>query len=312
MVNRLDLRGKRDLLAVVSLTILLAICILLVPSTVPRIVLGLPFILLVPGYTLVAVLYPRKDSLATTERGALSLILSFAVVPLIGLALNYIWEVSLYPILVSLVGFVASMCALAHLRRARLPVQERFDLPIRMRAPQWRQSSRVDRMLAGILIMALIAALATAIYVGLRPSAANHFSEFYLLGLDGTMEYYPVNILLGADADAVVGVANHEGKTMGYRLRITINDAEMRIIDIAPMQDDECWEETVSIAPTTAGDNQRVQFLLYRDREPEPYQILHLWIDVRDPSAPESAAWHMHTACRHSQGNAGLAPILFT
>ncbi|MCK4222104.1 MAG: DUF1616 domain-containing protein, partial [Dehalococcoidia bacterium] len=54
-----------------------------------RIVLGLPFLLFSPGYALIAALFPKKGSLDGIERIALSFGLSIAVVPLIGLILNY-------------------------------------------------------------------------------------------------------------------------------------------------------------------------------------------------------------------------------
>jgi uncharacterized membrane protein len=46
-------------------------------------------VLFFPGYTLISALFPRKDSLSGVERLALSFGLSIAVVPLIGLILNY-------------------------------------------------------------------------------------------------------------------------------------------------------------------------------------------------------------------------------
>ena len=56
-----------------------------------RVVLGLPFILFIPGYILVFTLFPAKKTdrgIDIIERVALSLGLSIAIVPLIGLGLN--------------------------------------------------------------------------------------------------------------------------------------------------------------------------------------------------------------------------------
>ncbi len=54
-----------------------------------RIPIGLLMVLFVPGYVLIAALFPRKGDLDGIERIALSFGLSIAVVPLIGLGLNY-------------------------------------------------------------------------------------------------------------------------------------------------------------------------------------------------------------------------------
>jgi len=44
-------------------------------------------VLFLPGYTLIATLFPRKDDLDGIERVALSFGLSIAITPLLGLAL---------------------------------------------------------------------------------------------------------------------------------------------------------------------------------------------------------------------------------
>jgi uncharacterized membrane protein len=96
--------------------------VLLVPALGPiRIVLGLPFILLLPGYVLVATLYPRKEDLDSVERTTLSIGLSIAIVPLIGLALNYSpWGIRLNPILAFVSLFIVMGAGAAMYRRQAL------------------------------------------------------------------------------------------------------------------------------------------------------------------------------------------------
>jgi Predicted membrane protein len=68
-----------------------------------RYVLGTVFVLFLPGYALVEALYPRGDELSPLERLALSIGLSLALVPLVGLLLNYTpFGIRLYPVLASL------------------------------------------------------------------------------------------------------------------------------------------------------------------------------------------------------------------
>ena len=287
MANSPKLRGKYDLLAIIALTALLTICIVSVTSNIPRVIIGLPFILFFPGYALTAALFRRKDALSNIERIALSIGLSLAIVPLMGLALNYIWEISLYPILVSNAGFTVIMCAVALFRRQRLPPQDRFEPQIDVRLPRWSQQSRLDRVLTIILAIVALGAICSAIYVVAHPKPGERFTEFYLLGLGGTAEYLPHDMALGADADVIVGIANREGKDVTYQVRVSLDSTEVRAIDGVALQDGGTWEETVTLAPTKGGDNQEVKFLLYRHGESEPYHELHLWINVRDPSIPE-------------------------
>lgn len=112
-----------------------------------RISFAIPFIIFIPGYCLVAALYPRRDSLDGIERLALSFGTSIAVVPLIGLVLNYTpWGIRLTPILLSVAGFILALCAVAAYRRSRLHHEERFS--VRLVLPRvgsrasWRRSSR--------------------------------------------------------------------------------------------------------------------------------------------------------------------------
>lgn len=83
-----------------------------------RYALGGVFILFLPGATLIAALYPRSGEMDELERLALSIGLSLAIVPLVGLALNYTpWGITLPPIMVSLSFFSEAMGAAAFIRK---------------------------------------------------------------------------------------------------------------------------------------------------------------------------------------------------
>ena len=49
-----------DLLAIVSLSVLLILTIYLFPASIWRTAIGLPFILFFPGYSLISLLFPEK------------------------------------------------------------------------------------------------------------------------------------------------------------------------------------------------------------------------------------------------------------
>jgi uncharacterized membrane protein len=117
-------------LALVILWTLVCIPFVLVPplnETPVRILLGLPLVLFLPGYALIALLFPRKGDLDGIERVALSFGLSIAVVPLTGLALNYTpFGIRLSPVLFSLSVLTVALAIGAVLRRAKLPMEDRF------------------------------------------------------------------------------------------------------------------------------------------------------------------------------------------
>ncbi len=85
-----------------------------------RYVLGGVFVLYLPGYTLISALYPRSGELDGLERAALSIGLSLAVLPLIGLVLNYTpWGIRLEPIMASLAIFAEVFAVATVIRRFR-------------------------------------------------------------------------------------------------------------------------------------------------------------------------------------------------
>jgi len=93
----------------------------LIPDIFPlnsvRWVLGSIFVMYLPGYTLIQLLFPRGSELDGLERFALSIGLSLAIVPLIGLLLNYTpWGIRFVPITASLGGFTVIMAIAAGIR----------------------------------------------------------------------------------------------------------------------------------------------------------------------------------------------------
>lgn len=120
---------ERDLIIISVLALILVLVASVSSSTWLRTIFGLPFILFFPGYTLIAALFPRKEGLSGIERLALSFGLSIAIVPLIGLILNYTWRIDLYPILISFSIFILAMSVVAWYKRRSYSPEDRFSVP---------------------------------------------------------------------------------------------------------------------------------------------------------------------------------------
>jgi len=89
--NKMDINHfPKDLALVIHLTLLCTpfVLIPLLNETPIRIILGLPLVLFLPGYSLITALFPGKDDLDGIARIALSFGLSIAITPLLGLALK--------------------------------------------------------------------------------------------------------------------------------------------------------------------------------------------------------------------------------
>ena len=122
-----------DLALVIALTLACILFVLIPPlnETPVRVVLGLLLVLFLPGYSLVAALFPRRDDLDGIERIALSFGLSIAVVPLIGLALNYTpFGIRLVPVLLGLSLFTVLLAVVAGVWQVWMPEAGRFVVAV--------------------------------------------------------------------------------------------------------------------------------------------------------------------------------------
>lgn len=280
----------KDLWLIGILTVLLAVSIAVSPAGTARIVLGLPFLLFFPGYTLVAALFHKKGSLGGVERVALSFGLSIAVVPLIGLVLNFTpWGIRLDPILISVAAFIIVASGISAYRRGTLPPEERFAARFGLRIPSLQGQGKADRILSIALVVAIVGSLATLGYVIASPRVGERFTEFYILGPGGKAENYPIQLRLGEEGRVIVGIVNREHEPASYTLEIWIGGEQtrLRILEedrdavAVELEHERRWERLVGFAPQAPG-RQKVEFVLYRDGEPYFSDPLHLWVDVAE------------------------------
>lgn len=89
-------------LSLAILTVILVVSAEVSPLlTYLRYVVGSIYVLFLPGYVTIEALYPREEDLSPLERLALSIGLSLAITPLLGLFLNYTpWGIRLGSVLV--------------------------------------------------------------------------------------------------------------------------------------------------------------------------------------------------------------------
>ena len=258
--------------------------------SVLRIPLGLLMVLFVPGYTLIAALFPKMKDLDGIERVALSFGLSIAVVPLIGLGLNYTpWGIRLTPVVVSLAIFTLAMAGAAYLRRKSLPEEERFATNFRAATNSLKaeiladEKSRLDKALTIILVITIMLSIAALVYVIVTPKQGEKFTEFYILGPGGKAYDYPTSVLAGNESTVIVGVVNHEYALVNYSLQLGLNNSTILKRELA-LEHNQTWERPVSYALNKTGDGQKLQFLLYKEGNfTAPYRDLHLWVNVSRP-----------------------------
>ena len=312
----LEAAGDRpgDLIAILLATVATMLCVYVpvLNESFLRILFGVAMVLFIPGYALIAALFPARDDLDGIERVALSFGLSIAVVPLIGLALNYTpWGIRLDPILASLTLFTFAMAAAAWYRRLLLPAGERFSVPAREMLGAARnelfdpEGTPLDRGLSALLVVSIVVAVATTAYVIAVPKEGEHFTEFYILGPGGKAADYPTDFPANSAQTLIVGVGNHEYREINYTVEAlllnqtfdtrtntsTIHAAEPldRFTLTVPHNE---TREVVWNFSVPSPDYNRVEFLLFNETVPgssvtgadrinASYRDLHLWVRVR-------------------------------
>ncbi|OPY32636.1 MAG: hypothetical protein A4E32_01218 [Methanomassiliicoccales archaeon PtaU1.Bin124] len=308
---KLDVRKDWDVAAILVTTPLLILAIFLLPDTPLRVVLGLPFLLFFPGYVTVLALFPARKDLEPIERIALSFGLSIAISPLIGFGLNYTpFGIRLVPILACLSIFNVAIALVGLWRRYQ--VDEPF-LPFDVKKVMndalgsYRAEKGVDRALTIILVIAILLSVVALVYVIAVPRQGESYTELYLLGPDGKAENYPNNLTVGQNGTVIIGLANHEHKTVTYFIEIWLVNAtyidnqtqvnKMYYYDTLNVTLDHVdanlegnwtsqWEKRYTFSFNVTGQ-YKLWFLLYEDAEPSEPANLQKMVDYSGTVASE-------------------------
>lgn len=241
----------------------------------------------------------RKGEIDWIERIALSFGLSIAVVPLLGLLLNFTpFGIRLVPIVVSILVFSGGLGVVAYWRRIQLPVEERLLATFEMGWPAWRAYSALDKGLTVALVASLLFSASVLAYVVTTPRPGERFTEFFLLGPEGRAEGYPSGLNVSEPGSVIIGVANHEFEVVSYALRVDLAGVEVfwnetsgfnetveqnrTTMDSFSLTLDhgQNWTQPYAFAIAAPG-TWRVQFLLFRDGDlVNVYRNLHLFVRV--------------------------------
>ncbi|WP_342677768.1 DUF1616 domain-containing protein [Methanofollis sp. UBA420] len=218
------------------------------------------------------------------------------------------------PILIAPTLFTFAMLAVAHWRRAVVPAEKRFVVPFREMAAEAKadlfpeNQSRTDRTLSIILVLAILLAIATTLYVLAVPKEGEHFTEFYILGPGGKATDYPTAFAAGSNQSVIIGIGNHEYRDITYTVEVlltsqafdpTTNTSSLRDMEIIDRFAVTVPHNQTAEVPfpftVERTDMNRLDFILFnetvpsdsvwgKDRLDAAYRDLHLWIGVRPPA----------------------------
>ena len=293
-----------DLFLCAGLALLLVALISFFPDSLARQILGLVFVLFLPGYAATAALFPENDQIDGIERTALSFGLSIAIVPLIGLALNFTpWGIRLDPIMASVSGFILLASAIGWYRRRRLPVDEKFAIVVDFKM-DFRGMPLVDKLLTIGIVVMLVASVVVLAWAITTPRTGERFTQLAILGPGGMATDYPRNLTVGQQGTVLLSVKSFEHQPINYSIVIGLTTAADANFEIAENSID--WDQSHALTPhvaiaqnfslvhldyynqtfnftATAPGTWKLQFLLFTEGQPidqNAYREVHLWLNV--------------------------------
>jgi uncharacterized membrane protein len=254
-----------------------------------RLLIGLPFVLYIPGYLIQGIFFSHRSDLDPLERAGLSLGLSVASIVLLALLLNALpWGLHPTAILLGQGSLVLLLVVVTAFVRHFQPVEGAYlpDMPPHL-ARWWLALKVGERRTLLVMAAALIFALLTAAWIFLVPSPSQYMTEFYMLGPEGKAENFPREASLGQPITVTLGLTNRERSSMTYRVELWQVDplegthrqvvaySSVLSLDVGQtLQWSQTWQ------PAWSGQDQQFEFLLYASNNPEPYRQLVLWMNI--------------------------------
>lgn len=278
------------LLSGVLLVTLLFIYSPYINSGVIRYVLSLATVLFVPGYMLIAAVYPGKDSLGNMERLLLAVTFSIILVPMACFVLNYtIWGIRLDSTVAVITLLTGYFTVVAFLRRLALPKDRRLSLSLEWLYGDVRKvlvpssKSTTDLLITAVLLLSIISVAAVTAYSAIGHRPVDRYTELFLCDANGSLGNYPTMLQSGQNSSIVVGISNFEGKDMVYNLVVNFDDGNMPF-DIYREQvtvpDNQTVRRAIFLTPKKPYEQARVTFSLYDSQDIQtPYRQCYLLLN---------------------------------
>ncbi|WP_436926262.1 DUF1616 domain-containing protein [Halosimplex amylolyticum] len=340
--RRWPLEAVIDLVAVAALVVVAAVLVVAVGTgALLTTIFGFALVTFAPGYAFVAAVFPeaggragaggsggavnwrlggaggferglsaglRTRGIDGIERFALSVGLSVALVPLIGIGMDAMGlAIRPVPVVQVVSAITLGLLAVATVRRMRLPDGDRFRVPY----PDWSTvgrgglfETRFDGALTVLFAASLLFAAGSVGFAVATPPPGD--TDFSLLAENESgalvAEDYPTEFERGQSTSLAVSIANREHEATSYsvvvllqRVRVTDGATEIREVDELERRThhvgrNETEIAAYDVAPTLTGDQLRLSFLLYRGGAPDDpttenaYRRLQLRINASEAS----------------------------
>ena len=242
-------------LAIVGVLVVPALDLVVVEPAVPflGLVLGLPLVLILPGYALIAAVFPDRPP-ELPQRLLFTVGLSLSVTILGGYLLNLLpWGLRTETWVALLGGVSLAGFAVALLRRRNYPHRAASlsgapHLRLHLGGRQW--------LLLGLAALNATGAIVVA-RVGAEEAPDTRFTQLWILQGNGSEKN-----------EAQIGVSNQEQTAVHFRLVVEIGVTRVAEWSSLVLQPGEKWETRVAL-PASQPTTDTVKATLYRNDAPD-------------------------------------------
>ncbi|MBV0923976.1 DUF1616 domain-containing protein [Halomicroarcula limicola] len=270
------------------------------------ILVGLPFVLLVPGYALVSAVFPRAGEAAPSSfsetswlaRLGLSVGGSVVAIAVVGVVLDFtVWGFRRTAVLSGLSLVTLAATAFAFYRRRRTPADARVSLRFSTIRSRTRDAVTGGGVVGIALSVLVVVAAAGAVGVVARDSTpSSNVTAFYVLGENAAgdlrADSQPKRLTAGEPATVGIGVdvrgpESFEGRVVGSLERVSVDGDSVRVrrsreLVRFPVRV-EAGGSVVDrhvIRPSMTGERLRLTYRLYRTDDRSPVRQVHVWTTV--------------------------------
>ena len=296
-----------DLLAVIALAALVFAVLLGcdVGYSWPRSLVGMVFVLVLPGYALVSALFPGRPtgtrshpvsasaySPGTIERFGLSFGFSLALLPILAVAhglLGIPFETA--TVAASVTVLVVALSVVGILRRAALSPSDRYSPPSLLgygaRTRDWLAAgTATDTVLSAVLAVTVLLAVGSLAFGLTGPTQGESYTSVSLVTETSDGDYvasgYPTNFTAGEGRSLTLEVENHYEEPADYTAVVELQRVDrngtggVAVTERERVQTlesqvpaNETWTATHQVEPSMTGEDLRLAYFVYRGDAPE-------------------------------------------
>ena len=143
-----------------------------------------------------------------------------------------------------------------------------------------KRLSKALTIIFGLIVLGLVVAV---VVTRVFPAPEEAYTEFYILGPGGKAVGYPFEFTAGDEQSVIIGIISHERDRKTYRVDVEAGGTILAAAGPFVLDHLEKYEEPIVFTVNSAGSQQQVTFLLYKEGETEAYRSLYLPVDVSPP-----------------------------